>query len=313
MGMEKLNVVYILGLGFSGSTLLSFVLNNHPEIFTVGEVGPGPEIQQKQFPCSCGKILAECVFWTKIQEKMKRSYSVSLDLDSLDMHYVFSRNKFFETLLMGRLKTHYLWQLRNTILHPIFPGFQKRISYLNRKNYFFMKTALEISNSNCFLDATKNWNRLFYLSKIKEINLKVIHLVRSPYGFSASAKKRLNWDVYLGAQSWSKQTHDNIFILKKYIPPECQFVLAYENFCENPSAVLNKLIEFIGVAPMGFPVNFRDYEHHIIGNKMRNASSEKRDTVVLDEKWKTILSEREKAIVTQIAFPFATQFHYKPC
>ena len=36
---DMTDVVYIMGHGYSGSTLLTFLLGAHPEIATIGELG----------------------------------------------------------------------------------------------------------------------------------------------------------------------------------------------------------------------------------------------------------------------------------
>ena len=52
--------LYVVGTSFTGSTLLSFLLNLHPQIVSVGEMtGPFRGVADRQaYPCSCGAALS---------------------------------------------------------------------------------------------------------------------------------------------------------------------------------------------------------------------------------------------------------------
>ena len=64
--------LYIAGTSFTGSTLLSFLLNLHPQIVGVGEMtGPFRGVEDRRgYPCSCGAALSECPFWTAVGQEM---------------------------------------------------------------------------------------------------------------------------------------------------------------------------------------------------------------------------------------------------
>jgi hypothetical protein len=70
---DSTNLVYIMGHGYSGSTLLTFLLGSHPEIATVGEVGIAPKAKGKpeEFLCSCKAPIRECDFWQQVTRGMK--------------------------------------------------------------------------------------------------------------------------------------------------------------------------------------------------------------------------------------------------
>jgi len=73
-----MTVIYIMASSHSGSTLLSFLLGSHPEVFNLGELkefesffNPEKENDRGQFnsPCDCGINVYDCPFWSKIQSK----------------------------------------------------------------------------------------------------------------------------------------------------------------------------------------------------------------------------------------------------
>lgn len=79
-GPPRFRVLFVLGLGRSGSTLLGSLLGNHPEVINTGEllriedvIGDGAA------KCACGLPLADCREWWRlfegIPEKVLRKYT----------------------------------------------------------------------------------------------------------------------------------------------------------------------------------------------------------------------------------------------
>ena len=65
----QLRVVYIAGVGRSGSTVLDSVLGNHPAIQSVGELSRlANDGWIHNFYCSCGEPAKECPFWSAVQQ-----------------------------------------------------------------------------------------------------------------------------------------------------------------------------------------------------------------------------------------------------
>ena len=71
-GAGRPQVVFIAGLGHSGSTLLSLLLNGHPRTLGVGEVlsylrrSPVERARRGPEACSCGAALPACPLWGPI-------------------------------------------------------------------------------------------------------------------------------------------------------------------------------------------------------------------------------------------------------
>ena len=63
----QIRVLYIMGAGHSGSTVLDIILGNHPDILSVGELSNFVRrraINGKY--CACGKPANTCQFWSNI-------------------------------------------------------------------------------------------------------------------------------------------------------------------------------------------------------------------------------------------------------
>jgi len=77
-------VVYVAGVGHSGSTLLDLLLSSHPAVASVGEAAglrrnPGAR-------CACGAPdRSACAFWQKVEQRVRDAVGVPLArLDVLD-------------------------------------------------------------------------------------------------------------------------------------------------------------------------------------------------------------------------------------
>ncbi|MEZ4826787.1 MAG: sulfotransferase [Bacteroidia bacterium] len=74
-----MNIVYILGLGHSGSTFLQMVLSSHPQVVGMGEVAKllkelESGVEEKDIPlCSCGETISDCTVWGPLREKISGS------------------------------------------------------------------------------------------------------------------------------------------------------------------------------------------------------------------------------------------------
>ncbi len=84
-----MKVIYLAGMSHSGSTLLSLMLNAHPDICAVGELidlergSNWPYIEQgTPIPCACGAAsLQECHFWSRVAAHVRESTGASMDDD----------------------------------------------------------------------------------------------------------------------------------------------------------------------------------------------------------------------------------------
>lgn len=75
----RFNLLFILGLGRSGSTLFGRLLNQHPDVLNVGELLRFEEaLDDPSSKCSCGLCTCDCPDWNGlfhgIPDKVKRYY-----------------------------------------------------------------------------------------------------------------------------------------------------------------------------------------------------------------------------------------------
>jgi hypothetical protein len=207
--------------------------------------------------------------------------------------------------MIGHLISNRVTQLRNLARRYI-PGFESWAENKCGRNKAFMLSALEITSTNWFLDATKSGYTLDFLRKTTGIHLKVIHLIRDPRGFCNSHRKHQKSRIKKAAKIWVRDNRIIEAVLEK-LPSGSIYPLNYEFFCKSPGDSLRKITEFLGIPPISATSDFRSIPHHIIGNVMR-LPSDGRTTISLDDKWRRELSEEEKGTVQRIAGALAERY-----
>jgi hypothetical protein len=88
------------------------------------------------------------------------------------------------------------------------------------------------------------------------------------------------------AREWRRSTEEAEHLVRHLGPPRV-IEVRYEDLCRTPQETLRPVFQFIGVDPDAMAINFRDVEHHIVGNGMRLDSD---NNIQLDERWRTALS-----------------------
>ena len=76
-------LLYILAPSFSGSTLLTYLLAQHPRVATVGELKATRMGSIDEYRCSCGEPMRTCEFWQALGGKPKAAlnYTVTIGVE----------------------------------------------------------------------------------------------------------------------------------------------------------------------------------------------------------------------------------------
>jgi len=305
---EKL-VLYIAGTGHSGSTLLSFILNTHPDIFAIGEMHAPlyPRSRPRERLCSCGARLGECQFFTEMTRCFHRE-GIRFDPCRWDLLYNLTSVPLANRLMTGSLRSNALERVRDRIWQ-LYPGYHRELGRMHRLNEFFVGFALAITRNRVFVDASKDPLRMVYLQQLRDIGLKVIHLVRDPRGHAYSYWKRgrANW-LHRAVSDWLR-TNRNVERHLAKLPSHDWIRVRYESLCTDPKRTLHELVEFLGVRAMKVPSNYRSATHHIMGNHMR-LPSDGRSTIQLDEGWRRELPSQSLDMIWNKAGKLGRKYGY---
>ncbi|MCB0457926.1 MAG: sulfotransferase, partial [Flavobacteriaceae bacterium] len=269
MNQEKINLIYLLGAGRSGTTMLATILNTHSKIHTLGEMHQFLDYMLEDKDCSCGKNLSQCDFWGAILQDLDISYlknKARVDLsNSLEKHY---QIPFY---LLGKPLNKTYQKMGDMIFEEV----QKKIS------------------KPWLLDSSKYISRYLLQRKNKKINLKGIYLIRDVRGVIHSfgknvqtPKKPLSAILYYTLiNCWAQWV---TFFDKRIIK------IRYEDFVNDPENTIHKLeAHLFGTTSKIDNLKNSTFEipHIIAGNRLR---SQKELSIKKDLKWKENISRKNQ-------------------
>lgn len=301
---QKLRLVYLVGTSHCGSTLLSTLVSSHPEIFSTSETGLSRESEANPaaFICSCGSPITECALWAEIAPKIRARglpFSVSNWTNAYHYHNRFAYSAL--TTYRGRRWGH-VQQLADRWL----PGHRGKVRLADQVNLAIIQESLAWSGKQVFFDGTKVLRRLQRLLQMPELDVRVLRIYRDPRAYVESMKK-FQVSAREAATHWLRyqQTADELLAS---VPQERVFDLHYEQFCQHPQETYCRMQEFMQVACHDIPEKIVPREHHIMGNDVRLVESMH---IRFNERWRTTLSDAEKAETLRIAQPIAARLGYQ--
>ncbi len=262
--------VYILGMPHSGSTLLTFLLNAHPQLISVGEVALVGRIlparwAERRGQCSCGQLFYQCDFWIRVLETAAH-----------------------RGLRLG---------------HPDFFRFSQRAEKdAQNALLYFVESVLQVGGAQIFIDSSKSPEYLDVLARNDGIQLYVLDFYRDGRALLYAWLKHIshplvdkwfpNWRRARFLRSWITRKLVNGWVRKEKerrtalqkVNSRYVFRLKYEDLCSQPVETMRSVFRFLGVdSSVDVTQGFKSQvEHHIIGNQMRLS---RHDRILLDQKW----------------------------
>ncbi|MAN28517.1 MULTISPECIES: sulfotransferase [Mesonia] len=280
---KKINIIYLLGPGRSGTTLLATVLDNFSNICTLGEMHQFLEHLQDEKECSCGKKLERCPYWSDIISNL-----VEKDFE-LDYYRNLSEN----------LEEHH-----HIPLLLITNKENKSYSILQKKIFNNIKS---FSKEKWKVDSSKYIARYLRLKQQKEFNVKGIYLTRDVRGVINSfhkkvqtPKKPLSAILYYLVINFFSEV---VYRLDKNV-----IKVKYEDFTQNPEKILQRIFNHLGEQKSVKLPESHAIPHIIGGNRMKRNKMIK---ISEDNAWKKNISRKKQIIYYFCAFPFMKLNNYK--
>ena len=169
-----MKVIYLVGMGRSGSTLLDILLDAHSRIRALGGVRRLAHYARKH-PCPCGApTFWDCSFWSQVNEGLQSR--LGRDLVTLDVH---ARDD--ETF--------------------------------REHNRTLFEVVSEVSGVPFVTDNSKSVIRLRRLMAAPDIDVIPVHVLRDPRGRAQSLRKRKNQN-YIPTFSYSHRSLRLYFLLR---------------------------------------------------------------------------------------------------
>lgn len=274
-----IDLIYIASPSFSGSTLLTMLLNAHPRIGTIGELKWGC-IDIETYQCSCGALLRECAFWNDVKRRVEAK-GLPFDLRLPPTDFRFPDHPFADRMARARNRGPVFEAVRSAAI-MVTPVCRERWPTIAAVNREAIEAILDLQNASVFVDGSKDPVRLMHLIATGDYAPRVIQLVRDGRGVTASTIKNKNTDTHTAATDW-QWTHEQIERVASRLPPDRCIRVHYEELCTQTIGVMRRVFEFAGLDPDEANTDFRRHEHHILGNSMRLRND---CEIRLDEKWR---------------------------
>ena len=309
--MSKLKVLFIAGSGRSGSTILGNMLGQIEGFVHVGEIyfiwSHG---LIHNHLCGCGQPIRECAMWKDVFDN---AYG---GLDQVNPQDMISNYKQY---VGGRYQPP-----------PLTKG-DKRLRSRDAEEYIARLRALyqsiqSINKAKVIVDGSKVHTQAFALSMMKDIELHMLHVVRDPRGvvYSWQKKKRAvgagnreYMDRFGAGRSSAKWNVRNVYVSLVARQPAVQYhFLRYEDFIENPRAMIRQILGWIHEeSDLLFMTDQKEAElripqHAIHGNPVRFQTG-KRITLRVDDAWTTELGTKDKVLTTLLTLPLLKKYGYE--
>jgi hypothetical protein len=305
--LKKLKVIYIIGAGRSGSTVLDTVLGNHPEVESVGELGNTfRAFSNPDEFCACGRQAGDCLFWSAVQEQWRKLSGFDHNSQFFELQQRFTRLRHFRHLYAAQ--TNKLGDFNR---------------YIRGERALLEGIAL-VSNKRIIVDSTKNALRTYALSGMPNVEIFCIHLVRDGRGvvwslmrpFEKDPKKGVQHDLnakpaWRTALFWVYANTLSEFAMRAFSKTNRLFV-RYEDFVENPDSTLTKIsqltaIDYRDVMKLVSEGKSMSVGHTIAGNRARMSGALKLNP---DYEWRKRLSSKDARIFWLIGGHMALRYGY---
>lgn len=259
---DVLTVIYILGSGHSGSTLLDLILGSHSQIWGCGELQQLPRyVRSEQLTCGCGAPLPSCTFWSAVLEDFQSRSGIEpirLDLNCP------SWRKLFRLPSTER---------------------QRLAQQYSAVNYTLFQSIASVCGKRIIVDSSKQAQRLYFLSFHPQLAFKVIHLVRDGRAVVNSFIRKYGRSYRWQAIYRWASPNLMAFWLRRRFHRDNWMQVRYERLARFPEETLRDICRFIGIAYEPTMLQFTKQIHHNIDGNLKVLRS-RNSEIRLDQRWK---------------------------
>lgn len=281
-------LVFVAGPGRSGSTLTDLLLNNHPDVQSLGEIHrlnlyarTNPE------PCTCGRPVSECPFWLSVEAALRRRLGSAPDAPLLRDHEMMlepSKVGPIASLVQKALLIQGSRTLYRTLLPLVAPAHRRAAS--NSLDWY--DAVREVTGCPVVVDSTKDPRRLKTLFFADPDRFRCLYMIRDGRAITASRIRREGCSMEYAARNWVAY-HQRTRHALRGIPRRLVHEVRYEALCRDPSGTMREVFRFLGLPFDESMLELRkDEAHNIGGNPMRFRSGE--TGIRIDEQWRQQLS-----------------------
>jgi hypothetical protein len=302
-------VLYIAGVGRSGSTLLERVLGAVPGSVNLGEVNAlFSRVAVQDQRCGCGEAFSRCAFWGEVGEVAFGGWrEVSARIAHLQPRVV--RQRHVPRLLGGWGPAAYRRELEE---------------YVDTHARLY-RAAAQVAGAEVVVDASKSTAQLCALHGRGGLDLRVLNLVRDARGVAHSWEKA---DLVKAAsrtgEPMGTYRPPQLAVLWSALQLECAWLGAtsehatrvrYEDLVAAPRPTVRRALAELGLATTETGLDHVGAHSVTLGASHGVAGSRTRFThgridLALDDVWRTGLAPRARRTVTALTLPQLVSYGY---
>ncbi len=302
-------VLYIVGAGRSGSTLLEMVLGEHPEIVVSGELRHlwSAGFRRNQ-TCACGSQFNDCPFWAAVTDTLRNAGMA--DDEPLAV----------ERSIRERVRVRKLLELTG-LRTTTYSGAMRADDLVGQ----LYAAIADTSGANVVVDSSKSSLMCLLLARNRDIDLRVIHLVRDARGVAFSWAQPKQWLGDPDNKAAEMRTHRiqkscGDWALANVLADLCRrrasryTLMRYEDFAARPVASVSQALNELALDELLASGRFsavvaKPANHSIMGNPIRFATGEVE--IRADERWKREMSRRDHLVATVLTLPLLARYRYQ--
>jgi hypothetical protein len=306
---DPVRVVFIGGLGRSGTTLLERLLGQLPGVAPLGEI---THLWERDLlgneMCACGATFSYCEFWQRIG---KAAFG---DWDDVDVARIAAlkatvdRTRHIPALASKRLAAaqHHL--------------VSEYVSYFEK----IYRAAAADTGARVIIDSSKHASLAYCLRWSPGIDLRVLHVVRDSRGVAYSWTKEVRrpesptgdtmtrYSPTKAAMLWNAQNAAFSLLARRGVPVRR---VRYERVIQRPRKVVASLARFCGLDLAESDLNFLGDgwadlgpSHSAAGNPMRFTVG--RIPIHPDEAWSESMPSGTRRMVSTLTRPLLNRYGY---
>ncbi|MQA84339.1 MAG: sulfotransferase [Streptosporangiales bacterium] len=301
-------VVFLGGHGRSGSTLFSRVLGHVPGFWAVGELRYlWEQGVRRGRMCGCSLRFHDCPFWSDVGKEAFGGWDQVDVGEAVRLHRTIERNRYLPLLVAPRASTPFRRRL-------------DRYAELMGRVY---QAVRQVSGCEVIVDSSKFPSSAYFLRHVPDVDLRVVHLVRSSHGVCYSWSKKVaradrggrpmaRHPPTRAALEWVGFNFATDALRALGVPST---LLRYEDFVARPRAEVERVLRFLERERRAEELSFIGEEtvelgsdHSVAGNPVRLRVGI--EHLRLDEEWRTALPPRTRRMVTLLTAPGIARYGY---
>ncbi|WP_344921441.1 sulfotransferase [Streptosporangium oxazolinicum] len=305
-------VVFLGGLGRSGTTLLERLLGEVPGIAPLGEVVHlWARSALADEACGCGEPFGSCPFWEKVGERAFGGWSEGLAHRMIALRSRVDRTRRIPTL--ARLLAE---EQAGTGRWPT-PGTAELDEYVATHRGLY-DAAGEVADCPVVVDSSKHASLAFCLAAAG-VDVQVVHVVRDPRAVAHSWRRRVarpedgrpmtHWSPSRTSLHWLSENLSLELLARRGVPVTR---VRYEDLLDAPADTLRRVVARIGL-PCRLDFLSGSWAelstaHTASGNPVRFTVG--RTKLTRDDSWRAVASSRQSRLVAALTWPLMIKYGY---